>query len=196
MKAGYLVLLTAYFRCTSVTMGSGCRYPYLIEAKVVGVTDGESEWVNGAAGVTCNRLSADASQDIAHSLDKVLETLLSQQGISARNWTSVALKVRPSEGLIRTVDGAIEKRFSKETVLVPLQLAMRCHPAAAALDSRMAKQAQMPELEVGEQAIYLGRLHYGSLATVVPYTSGGVDASGAVKSPAGDVASLTTVHIP
>ncbi len=32
------------------------------------------------------------------------------------------LHVRPCEGLVRTVDGVIEKRFGKKEVLVPIQV--------------------------------------------------------------------------
>ena len=48
--------------------------------------------------------------------------ILDTQGIEVMGAVDLVLHVRPCEGLVRQLDGTIEKRFSKKELMVPLQV--------------------------------------------------------------------------
>lgn len=88
----------------------------------------------------------------------------------------------------------MEKRFAKDTEFVPLQLALRRHPggpAAEGLSSR-SPAAALPPLQPGDRALFLGRAHYGALATVLPNASAGLDADGKPVASPGAYMECTT----
>lgn len=87
----------------------------------------------------------------------------------------VLLHVRPLTGLVRHVDGSQERLYAKDEVAVPLQVTLQRHPNP---DPRQARQgggeggpaaleALASEFPEGSRALFLGRAHYGSMATVL-----------------------------
>jgi len=93
------------------------------------------------------------------------------------------LHVRPVEGLIRQVDGSVEKRFGKETKTFPIQMTLRKNPAP---DPRFDPQALdngdesfiWHSFKPGSKAIYLGKGYYGCTATITDDGPLGRDKSG------------------
>lgn len=151
----------------------------------------------------------------------VLRSLFSRHGISNAQpevgWCrlqgidiqrcSLVLHLRELEGLTVQVDGTIEKRFSKEEVVHPLQasaatrlcllfslstavprpmcrpqVTLRRHPAP---DPRVepeavaeARQESLANLKPGDRALFLGAKYYGSVATILEPTKAGLDHKG------------------
>ena len=99
-------------------------------------------------------------------------------------WTqgqvSVALHCRQCEGLVRHPDGSLQKRFGKTESLLPAQLALAADPSPSPrLTERPAADADADDLGgPGDVALYLGRSHFGAVATVANGVAGkGLDVS-------------------
>ena len=55
--------------------------------------------------------------------DYVIEEVMAMQGMDVGR-CELVLHVRPCEGLMRQLDGTVEKRFAKKEILYPLQVCM------------------------------------------------------------------------
>jgi 5'-3' exoribonuclease 1 len=101
------------------------------------------------------------------------------QGVDCGEIT-LLLHVRPCEGLVRQVDGTIEKRFAKKEVTYPMELVVRRNPSP---DPRFQPETATASLvsydfKPGARALFLGRSHYGCMATVLPDASAGLTKKG------------------
>ena len=101
---------------------------------------------------------------------------MTQRGVDVGQ-TSVALHVRACEGLVRHPDGSLQKRFGKTDALLPAQLVL------ASNASPSPRMQERPALDgddfkstggfaVGDAALYLGRSHFGAVATVAGVEEG------------------------
>ena len=177
-------------------IGTRCwiHWPYLVEARVVAVSDGavrvESAGSaavaasNGASNGTPSfsvRLLDDLSaRTWADESQKLKLELLTRRGIDVSlnlgqdfgrdHPPRTLLHARPAEGLVRLLDGTVEKRWSQEEVKVPPSLALRRNPAPdPRLDAKAAAAAmQSMGWRPGARALFLGRAYYGCLAVVLP----------------------------
>ncbi|KAI8112489.1 hypothetical protein M9434_003812 [Picochlorum sp. BPE23] len=90
--------------------------------------------------------------------------------------------VRPVEGLIRQVDGSIEKRFSKDTHVYPLQMTLRKNPSPdPRFDPKLLSKDDSVawyDFKVGSKALFLGKAYYGCTATITHSGPFGKNASG------------------
>lgn len=90
---------------------------------------------------------------------------------------SVLLHLRPLQGLVRHVDGALERLYDKAAVPVPLQVTLQRHPnpdpRTLGLGLGGAGDAQSNLIEwaasfrEGTPCLFLGRTYYGAVATVL-----------------------------
>jgi 5'-3' exoribonuclease 1 len=180
-------------------IGTRCwiRWPYLVEARVVAVSDG---LVRVEAGAPAAAAAAGNGNGAAAGLAPFAVRQLDE--LSARAWADEAVKLRlelltrrgidvsldlgegfgrdhaprtllharPAEGLVRLLDGTVEKRWSQEEVKVPPSLVLRRNPAPdPRLDAKAAAAAmQAMGWRPGARALFLGRAYYGCLAVVLP----------------------------
>ena len=146
------------------------KWPYLKESLVVGVSDQKSKYVVGP-GKSIISKPHDSSQFHA-DVTKVSGDLMRTQGVDCSN-TRITLHVRACEGLVRHPDGTLQKRFAKTEVDVPMQLCLEAHPrdkseAEAAKDLGIGENDDMKVTwRAGDEALFLGRSHFGSYAKVV-----------------------------
>ena len=95
---------------------------------------------------------------------------LSKHGVDLGD-VSLLIHVRPIEGLIRQVDGTVEKRFGKETKAFPLQMTLRKNPAPdPRFDPKLMGQENnlvWYDLKVGSKALFLGKAYYGCTAKIM-----------------------------
>ncbi|GAB4816899.1 hypothetical protein N2152v2_003945 [Parachlorella kessleri] len=172
-------------------LGARCwvKWPYLQEGVVEAVSDAETK-VTRAHGALAH--TKQEAEEWAHERQRLMQELLTKQGVETGP-VQLLLHVRPCEGLVRQVDGAIEKRFGKKEVLVPIQLVLRRNPSP---DPRFQPEATAEaltgtDLTPGAKGLYLGRAHYGCLATVLPPASAGLTKKGEkleqVQPPGGPV---------
>lgn len=149
-------------------------WPYLKEAMVVAVSD-QREKIT-ARGVRTPHGSAEWGAEVQKTAHEAMTT----KGVDAGH-TAVALHCRACEGLVRHPDGSLQKRFGKTDVLTPAQLAIRSDPSPsprmterpaltgdAAADAAAGSGGFFP----GDAALYLGRSHFGAVATVATVEEG------------------------
>ena len=125
------------------------------------------------------RHDAAAAAEWATAAAKLGRELLVKHGLDVAS-VDVALHVRPCEGLVRQLDGSVEKRFSKAALLYPIQATLRRNVAPDPRLEPKAAAARLGALEFrpGSQALFLGRAHYGCVATVLPSASPGLSKQG------------------
>ena len=144
------------------------KWPYLQEAQVEAVTDGK---VRAEGSGRWRPLAAEEIDDWKLKATVTLNEMLEKQGLDIGNVTFM-LHVRACEGLIRQLDGTVEKRFSKQETAYPLQLTLRRNPSPDPRFEIVRKGWKEPclfsELKPGAKALFLGRTHYGCLAEVQP----------------------------
>ena len=146
------------------------KWPYLKESLCVGVSDQKCKYVVGPGQTTIAKPhdSAQWHADVTNGTNELMRT----QGVDCAN-TKIALHVRACEGLVRHPDGTLQKRFAKTEVLVPMQLCLPAHPrdkseAEAAKDLGVSEGDDMKVTwREGDEALFLGRSHFGSYAKVV-----------------------------
>jgi len=136
-------------------------WPYVKESIVDKVSDATtSVSSNGSEGRT-------ADWDIVVSNMK--KEFLSKRGVDLGN-VKLMVHVRPLEGLIRQVDGSVEKRFGKETVAFPLQMTLRKNPAPdPRYDPKLLggdDSVVWHDFKEGTKAIFLGKAYYGCPAKI------------------------------
>lgn len=153
------------------------KWPYLQEALVVAVSDGKTR--AGATG-ELRPLSSNEADEWSRQTTQMKNDYVTKQGLDPGQ-AKLLLHVRPCEGLVRQVDGTIEKRFGKTENSYPLQMTLRRNPAPDPRFQTGASGADgAPEEEVyeGDQVMFLGRAHYGCLAKVLPGGPRGLDRKG------------------
>jgi len=185
-----------------VLVGQKCwvMWPYLQEAVVEAVSDAEKKCTRAPS----SRIEDDAGGKKKRETTKAaLTTVMYHTKEEADNWgkkktrlitehssrhgvllgqVNLLLHVRPLEGLIRQVDGTVEKRFGKKEVLYPLQVTLRRNPSP---DPRFQPESVTDALsslqfKVGSKAVFLGRAYYGCLATILPESASGLTKKGGI----------------
>ncbi|BDA46451.1 5'-3' exoribonuclease 1 [Coccomyxa sp. Obi] len=155
-------------------LGQRCwvRWPYLQEAIVQGVSD-KGQKMDSEHGLV--KHSSYKADEWHRATSKIGRDFLVKQGLEV-GACDIMLHVRPCEGLMRQLDGTIEKRFSKKELLCPIQATLRRNMAPdPRLDPAVAQsRAAAGELSVGSRALFLGRAHFGCVATVLPDVSRGL----------------------
>ena len=163
-------------------LGQRCwvKWPYLVEASVTAVCDGRVR-VTAAGEEALDPAAGEAWRAAAA---KQAAELLSRQGIDVGPVLGMLVCVRPVEGLVRALDGSVEKRFGRKELAVPPSLILRTNPAPSPrLDAAAAAAAaQAAGLEPGAQALFLGRAHYGALCTVLKGGGGGKEGGGKARA--------------
>lgn len=159
-------------------LGKKCwvRWPYLQEAIVEAVSDSQRKVNYGDGTLLHTKDEADAWQKERH---RIMQEYSHRQGLVMES-IELMLHVRPLEGLIRQVDGTVEKRYAKKEVFYPLQLTLRKNPSP---DPRFEPEAFAEafaslDIRAGCRAIFLGRSHYGCMATVLEDASHGLSKTG------------------
>lgn len=192
-----------------VLVGQKCwvMWPYLQEAMVEAVSDAEKKCTRAPSNSSTDNKSEDDAggkkkkdstttkaaftmvvyhtKDEADNWGKEKSRLVTEH--SSRNGVllgqvNLLLHVRPLEGLIRQVDGTVEKRFGKKEVLYPLQVTLRRNPSP---DPRyqpesVADAFSSLQFKVGSKAVFLGRAYYGCLATLLPQSASGLTKKGGI----------------
>ena len=137
---------------------------------VVAVSD-KSEKIVGR-GVRTSHGSSEWSAETQRAANELLAT----RGVDVQGQVSVALHCRQCEGLVRHPDGSLQKRFGKTESLLPAQLALAADPSPSPrLTERPAADADADDLggfSAGDVALYLGRSHFGAVATVANGVAG------------------------
>lgn len=134
--------------------------------------------------VTCrSRLSFTTCARLSGDLTTFWRPLLSAR--------AVRVQVLVCEGAMRALDGTFRKHFAAEPELVPLELALRCHPAGVAPRSTTTAIAFQP----GDAAIFLGVTYFGWRAQVLPRKAAGVDQDGAPIASGGAARMLALVPL-
>ena len=160
-----------------MVLGERChvRWPLLQEATVCAVSDATGE-------IRTSGFKPYSNFDLQdwYKKRKDFETrMFSKQGLEVGN-APILVHVRVCEGMVRRGDGAIEKRFAKDEMCVPLQAVLRRNPRpdprfkekAAPKDNSAAKAL------MGKRVMFMGRAYYGCLASVVSMTASKMDAAG------------------
>jgi 5'-3' exoribonuclease 1 len=148
------------------------NWPYLQEAQVVAVTDAQGRATRQQEGEKVAVVKSHTTTQ-AEEWSRKATTLASEHlvkhGIDVGE-IRLLLHVRPCEGLIRGVDGTVEKRFAKVEVVYPLHVTLHKNPApdprfeTAGFSESWSTFGQ--NLEVGQSVVFLGRAHYGCSAEV------------------------------
>lgn len=159
---------------------SWVKWPYLQEAVVEAVSD--ITGVARKAGFTAH--TRDQAEEWKQQVQKIINEFANKQGVEIGE-VDVLLHVRPCEGLVRQIDGTVEKRFGKKEVLYPMQMTLRKNPAP---DPRFQPDTVSGallslNLKEGSKAVFLGRAHYGCIATVLPSAGLGMTKKGEVIQP-------------
>ena len=152
------------------------KWPYLQEALVVGVSDAKERFVPVPGKPKELASRPNGAAEWGAELQRVSREYIEQYGVSSGS-SRIALHCRACEGLVRHPDGSLQKRFAKTETTVPLQLVIAKHNAPPKrLDERPALDASEAagDYTEGEVALFLGRSHFGALATVTEVSSNGV----------------------
>eukprot|EP00887_Chlorella_sp_A99_P000906 scaffold5.g906.t1 len=128
----------------AAVLGQRCwvKWPYLQEAVVEAVSDAERK-VSRSQGAVAHAREEAGAWHIERQ--KLGQEHLIKQGIDLGGGASLLLHVRQCEGLVRQVDGTIEKRFAKKESVYPLQARKRSteqrskRSAARALEAAQAR---------------------------------------------------------
>ncbi len=152
-------------------------WPYVKESIVDKVSDASvTVSSNGSEGRT-----AGWDIDVAN----MKQEYLSKHGVDLGD-VKLLIHVRPLEGLIRQIDGSVEKRFGKETKSFPLQLTLRKDPAPdPRYDPKLMSEDDgivSYDFKPGSKAIFLGKAYYGCPAKIVHSGPLGRDEGGKLLS--------------
>ncbi|KAA6417737.1 MAG: 5 -3 exoribonuclease 1, partial [Trebouxia sp. A1-2] len=159
-------------------LGERCwvRWPFLQEASVQAVSD-RSHKVDKVHGVVPH--GEREATDWAVSSSQLTRQFLIKHGMEVGR-CELVLHVCPCEGLMRQLDGTVEKRFAKKEILYPLQASLRRNPAPDPRrdPSTVGSQLGALKFETGQKALFLGRAYYGCVATVLPPVNAGLTRKG------------------
>ncbi|CAG9464207.1 unnamed protein product [Pedinophyceae sp. YPF-701] len=148
------------------TMRVFVRYPYLQEAQVVAISDGMHRY---NADGTSSGIDGLERKDWQEGASELARKALTAQGVDT-GVVDCLLHVRCCEGLVRNLDGTIEKRFAREETAVPLQLVVR-QTQQQADPMPLARAAKMLRFAPNTPVLFLGRAHYGAVAVVLGASS-------------------------
>ncbi|GIL88258.1 hypothetical protein Vretimale_14135 [Volvox reticuliferus] len=184
-------VLSAEQVATSGLLGSRVyiNWPYLQEARVVRVSDRSSQVSydsKGAVKVQCWQMQETQrwDKDAAH----LASTFLMRCGMDVGK-VDLVIGVKVCLGYIRHGDGTIEKTYSKDEVQVPLQAVIRQRPQQYGHGQTVADDVPgYPTLYDGMQVVFLGKHHYGCMATVRPDLGKGLSKQGKPPSKLGAAA--------
>ncbi|DBA92644.1 TPA: hypothetical protein ACH3X1_002861 [Trebouxia sp. C0004] len=178
----------------SSLLGERCwvRWPFLQEALVQAVSD-RSHKVNKVHGTVPH--GEREATDWAVSSSQLTRQFLIKHGMEVGR-CELVLHVRPCEGLMRQLDGTIEKRFAKKEILYPLQASLRRNPAPDPRrdPSSVGSQLGALKFETGQKALFLGRAYYGCVATVLPPVTAGLTRKGS-KLPAASSSNMLHIEV-
>jgi 5'-3' exoribonuclease 1 len=144
-------------------------WPYLREAMVVAVSDAR-EKITGARGVRTPHGASEWNAETQRTANEMLTT----RGLDVGR-VDVTLHCRACEGLVRHPDGSLQKRFGKTDARVPVNVVLLADPSPSprlaerpALTGDAAKDAKaaVSGFSVGDATLYLGRSHFGAVATI------------------------------
>jgi len=169
------------------------KWPYLQESLVVAVSNGRQR---AGAGGEVRSLSSSEKDEFDRQILTLNTDYLSKQGLELAQ-IRLLLHVRPCEGLVRQVDGTVEKRFGKTEVVYPLQVTLRRNPSPdprfqADGSSDNSDVLGLEPLNEGDQVIFLGRAHYGCIAKVLPGGPRGLNKKGKALDQDNTTGSKTT----
>ena len=137
-------------------------WPYVKESIVEKVSD--------PVATVCSNGSENKTVGWDIEMANMKKEYLSKYGVDLGD-VSLLIHVRPIEGLIRQVDGSVEKRFGKETKAFPLQMTLRKNPAPdPRYDPKLMEQEHnfvWYDFKVGSKALFLGKAYYGCTARIV-----------------------------
>ena len=160
-------------------------WPYLKESVVVAVSDKSEKIVGKGAG-----RQSHSSAEWGAEAQRAANALMQTKGVDVGQ-TAVQLHCRQCEGLVRHPDGSLQKRFGKTDVLVPAHLALASDPSPSprlkergptmnatsgasdpADPNADASSNDSGGFRAGDAALYLGRSHFGAIATVAGFVPG------------------------
>lgn len=137
-------------------------WPYVKESIVEKISDAMVTVSSNASENKTNGWEIDVAN--------MKKEYLSKYGVDLGN-VRLLIHVRPIEGLIRQVDGSVEKRFGKETKAFPLQMTLRKNPAPdPRYDPNLMKKERSVlwyDFKVGSKALFLGKAYYGCTARII-----------------------------
>lgn len=146
------------------------KWPYLQEAFVEAVSDGKVRIEKGSLAKQLQSKDRDA-WDL--SIANMGKEYITKHGLDV-GCINIVLHVRPCEGLVRQLDGSVEKRFSKTECAYPLQMTLRRNPSPdprfeiLGATAAASGEGLFAPLLPGTKALFLGRAHYGCIAEVLP----------------------------
>ena len=162
-------------------------WPYLKESVVVAVSDKSEKIVGKGAG-----RQSHSSAEWGAEAQRAANALMQTKGVDVGQ-TAVQLHCRQCEGLVRHPDGSLQKRFGKTDVMVPAHLALASDPSpsprlkergptinnatsggadSSADPNADASSGDSGGFRAGDAALYLGRSHFGAIATVAGFVPG------------------------
>lgn len=148
-------------------LGKRCfvQWPYLKEAQVVAVSDAGMHF-----DLKSPTQQRESSKDWAEVASSIKSKFLEQAGVDVGD-VSVILYVKLCTGLMRNLDGTIEKRFSSTEEPQPLQAVLQKAPGKGKGSGAAAPTPIKPP-KSGSRVLFLGSSYFGSLATVLPSVNG------------------------
>ena len=160
-------------------------WPYLKESVVVAVSDKSEKIVGKGAG-----RQSHSSAEWGAEAQRAANALMQTKGVDVGQ-TAVQLHCRQVRGPRRHPDGSLQKRFGKTDVLVPAHLALASDPSPSprlkergptmnatsgasdpADPNADASSGDSGGFRAGDAALYLGRSHFGAIATVAGFVPG------------------------
>eukprot|EP00891_Asterochloris_glomerata_P000604 jgi/Astpho2/604/Aster-x0942 len=155
-------------------LGERCwiKWPYLQEAVVVAVSDGK-QTVDKEGAKAHDKAAMEQWHGESSNLSR---EFVVKHGLDVGQ-CALLLHVRPCEGLVRQVDGSIEKRFSPKHLMYPIQATLRRNPAPDLRQdaTAMAQLRGGLSFEEGQHVLFLGTAHYGCLARILPAQYAGLN---------------------
>ena len=173
-------------------------WPYLTEASVIAVSDRKEKLVS-REGHSAPRGSAEWDA----LAQKISRDLLTVKGVDC-DVVRVVIHYRACEGLVRHPDGSLQKRFGKTERVAPAQLVLASDPnpnprlvekpssvrftddpigiVRGATATRTQEEITGGFL-AGDFALFLGRSHFGAVATVLGWDARGLQVAAAPAPP-------------
>ena len=152
-------------------------WPYLTESVVTAVSDKREKIIQREQHVP------HGSAEWGADTQKTSFETLTKKGVDVGS-VNVMIHVRVCEGLVRHPDGSLQKRFGKTDVVVPAQLVLATDPSPSpwlaekpALSSDKSDSDQTGGFETNDYALFLGRSHFGAVATVTGSDARGLEVS-------------------
>ncbi|KAJ9516840.1 hypothetical protein QJQ45_027260, partial [Haematococcus lacustris] len=170
------------------------NWPYLQEARIDRVSDAKEIWyATGHAHQAKTWQSQEAAKWSADA-GQIVSSLLIKHGLEV-GACDVICHVKVCKGFVKNLDGTINKLYSTDEVKFPVQViscVVRLRPPGppagtpGAIPASFAEDiAVEPALKPGDRCIFLGKTHYGCLATLLPELGTGLTRTGKTAKPTG-----------